>query len=47
MKKQMHAPETEQRWLIIKPGAPPKIGPDKIARNAVPGTANDWKLYTD
>ena len=28
----------------MKPKIPPKIGPERMARKAVPGTANDWKL---
>ncbi len=44
MKKQHDAPVTEHKWERMKPSTAPKIGPESIAKNAVPGIPNDWKL---
>ena len=41
MKKQHEAPVNEHMWDSIKPKTGPNIGPDKIARKAVPGIPND------
>jgi len=41
MKKQHDAPVSEHKWDRIKPSTSPKIGPERIAKNAVPGIPND------
>jgi len=41
IQKQIHAPNTEQKWERRNPATPPKMGPDNIGKNAVPGIPND------